>query len=79
MSETENPRMAFGRQVVAYAADGRRFQRYDAVYFLPKESEMLGWSGQKELAEEWLDVLVGAGVLEKRGHVYTLVRWEGQS
>ena len=70
MNVNENDRMAFGRQVVDYAARQNLFARYDVCAFLPKESEMLGWNGQKELAEEWLDVLVGAGVLEKHGHDY---------
>ena len=70
MKTTEAGRIEFGRQVVEYAHRANLFARFDVVAFLPKETESLGWNGQKELAEDWLDVLVGAGVLEKHGHDY---------
>lgn len=72
MSPTEPAASVFAREVMAWAPSRPPFQRFDVVGLLPIGTRTaLGWDAQKEQAEEWLDVLVGAGLLRKDGHVYT--------
>lgn len=66
--------MSFAADVLNFASDGRTFQRFNVVSFLPTQYDSDGWTNQKGKAEEWLDVMVGAGVLTKTGHTYQIKR-----